>query len=96
MNESDRIKDALEKGGKIRGQKTAVYRSNGSIEHYARQHVELVCDDVLAVAKAFPDQNDPIAQSQITGCGWLPPGTHVVILADDAFHLIDPKTATSA
>ncbi len=94
MTPAENIAEALKVGGKTRGFTKAVYRPSGAIDHYMRQHIELICDDVLAVAKAFPVKENAIAMAQIQGCGTLPPGTHVVLLADDAFHLINPPTAT--
>jgi hypothetical protein len=92
----DRLKGALVAGKKTRGKRTPYYRPDGSLDHYSREHIEVLAGDVAEVCAACTNQDDEIVQAQTKGTSRLPGDTRVILYADDVFHLCDLAEAKPA
>lgn len=90
MTPVEAIRDALEKGGKIKGHRVPKYR-DGKLVGYARQNVELTHGDVLEVAMLALSRNteDEVAKAKVRGSQGMPKDKACIIAADEAFHLCE-------
>jgi hypothetical protein len=87
----ERLREALEQGGKERGWRKAKYHPDGSLDHYMRQLIEVVAGDILEACGKSIVQDNQIVQDLRKGSSakGVDPDTRVVIYADDLFFLLD-------
>lgn len=88
MNAVERIRDALRAGKKTKGFRQPVYKTDGSLDHYSEQMIELVAGDVIVVCEKL-DPEDPKVAALLKGCRAGEPNRRVIIQADAAFHICD-------
>lgn len=87
-----RIKQQLIDEKKIKGHRGPTHNKTiKGVRRWDLDHVELCAADIIEAASFCPNQT-PIVLALSQGCLAVKPGTMVVILTDDAFHLTEQAT----
>jgi hypothetical protein len=91
MTAIERLRDALKVGGKTRGLRDPIYRPDGTLDHYAKEMIEVQAGDIAEACAAAADQTDKVVIALAKGTKVHHPELKVTIYADDLFQILDGK-----